>query len=115
VPTCDVMGRPGLVGLKPCEEHLALQDYGSENSRLGVLNSDLRSCNRASGAVIGPTYSASQTALNASDEPGGLLIHRDHGNGKERSGAGNQFPTKLIVATSLTDFPVESVTVSRNM
>lgn len=32
-----------------------------------------------------------------------------------RFGAGNQFPTKLIVATSLTDFPAESVTVSRNM
>jgi hypothetical protein len=27
----------------------------------------------------------------------------------------NQFPTKLILAVSLTDFPVESVTVSRNM
>jgi D-serine deaminase-like pyridoxal phosphate-dependent protein len=37
VPTCDVMGRPGLVGLKPSEEHLPLEVRGGETPSRGEL------------------------------------------------------------------------------
>ena len=37
VPTCDVMGRPGLVGLKPSEEHLPLEVRRGETPSRGEL------------------------------------------------------------------------------
>jgi D-serine deaminase-like pyridoxal phosphate-dependent protein len=37
VPTCDVMGRPGLVGLKPSEEHLPIEVRSGERPSLGEL------------------------------------------------------------------------------
>jgi D-serine deaminase-like pyridoxal phosphate-dependent protein len=37
VPTCDVMGRPGLVGLKPSEEHLPLEVRLGETPARGEL------------------------------------------------------------------------------
>jgi D-serine deaminase-like pyridoxal phosphate-dependent protein len=37
VPTCDVMGRPGLVGLKPSEEHLPLEVRSGEAPARGEL------------------------------------------------------------------------------
>jgi D-serine deaminase-like pyridoxal phosphate-dependent protein len=37
VPTCDVMGRPGLVGLKPSEEHLPLEVRSGETPWRGEL------------------------------------------------------------------------------
>ena len=37
VPTCDVMGWPGLVGLKPSEEHLPLEVRSGETPARGAL------------------------------------------------------------------------------
>ncbi len=37
VPTCDVMGRPGIVGLKPSEEHLPLEVLSGESPARGEL------------------------------------------------------------------------------
>jgi D-serine deaminase-like pyridoxal phosphate-dependent protein len=37
VPTCDVMGRPGLIGLKPSEEHLPLDVRSGETPSRGEL------------------------------------------------------------------------------
>jgi D-serine deaminase-like pyridoxal phosphate-dependent protein len=37
VPTCDVMGRPGLVGLRPSEEHLPLEVRRGETPSRGEL------------------------------------------------------------------------------
>jgi D-serine deaminase-like pyridoxal phosphate-dependent protein len=37
VPTCDVMGRPGLVGLKPSEEHLPIEVRSGETPTRGEL------------------------------------------------------------------------------
>jgi D-serine deaminase-like pyridoxal phosphate-dependent protein len=37
VPTCDVMGRPGLIGLKPSEEHLPLEVRSGETPSRGEL------------------------------------------------------------------------------
>lgn len=37
VPTCDVMGRPGLMGLKPSEEHLPLEVLSGETPSRGEL------------------------------------------------------------------------------
>ncbi len=37
VPTCDVMGRPGLVGLKPSEEHLPIEVRSGETPARGEL------------------------------------------------------------------------------
>ena len=37
LPTCDVMGRPGLMGLKPSEEHLPIEVLSGERPSLGEL------------------------------------------------------------------------------
>jgi D-serine deaminase-like pyridoxal phosphate-dependent protein len=37
VPTCDVMGRPGLIGLKPSEEHLPIEVRSGETPARGEL------------------------------------------------------------------------------
>jgi D-serine deaminase-like pyridoxal phosphate-dependent protein len=37
VPTCDVLGRPGLVGLKPSEEHLPIEVRSGETPSRGEL------------------------------------------------------------------------------
>jgi D-serine deaminase-like pyridoxal phosphate-dependent protein len=37
VPTCDVMGRPGLIGLKPSEEHLPIEVRSGERPSRGEL------------------------------------------------------------------------------
>jgi D-serine deaminase-like pyridoxal phosphate-dependent protein len=37
VPTCDVMGRPGLIGLKPSEEHLPIEVRSGEAPSRGEL------------------------------------------------------------------------------
>jgi D-serine deaminase-like pyridoxal phosphate-dependent protein len=37
VPTCEVMGRPGLVGLKPSEEHLPIEVRSGETPSRGEL------------------------------------------------------------------------------
>ncbi len=37
VPTCDVLGRPGLMGLKPSEEHLPLEVRSGETPARGEL------------------------------------------------------------------------------
>jgi D-serine deaminase-like pyridoxal phosphate-dependent protein len=37
VPTCDVLGRPGLMGLKPSEEHLPLEVLNGETPSRGEL------------------------------------------------------------------------------
>ena len=37
VPTCDVMGRPGLIGLKPSEEHLPIEVQSGETPSRGEL------------------------------------------------------------------------------
>jgi D-serine deaminase-like pyridoxal phosphate-dependent protein len=37
VPTCDVMGRPGLMGLKPSEEHLPIEVRSGETPSRGEL------------------------------------------------------------------------------
>ena len=37
VPTCDVMGRPGLTGLKPSEEHLPIEVRSGETPSRGDL------------------------------------------------------------------------------
>jgi D-serine deaminase-like pyridoxal phosphate-dependent protein len=37
VPTCDVMGRPGLLGLKPSEEHLPIEVRSGETPARGEL------------------------------------------------------------------------------
>jgi D-serine deaminase-like pyridoxal phosphate-dependent protein len=37
VPTCEVMGRPGLMGLKPSEEHLSIEVRSVEMPSLGEL------------------------------------------------------------------------------
>jgi D-serine deaminase-like pyridoxal phosphate-dependent protein len=37
VPTCDVLGRPGLVGLKPSEEHLPIEVRSGEAPSRGEL------------------------------------------------------------------------------
>ncbi len=37
VPTCDVLGRPGLVGMKPSEEHLPIEVRSGETPSRGEL------------------------------------------------------------------------------
>jgi D-serine deaminase-like pyridoxal phosphate-dependent protein len=37
VPTCDVLGRPGLIGLKPSEEHLPIEVRSGETPSRGEL------------------------------------------------------------------------------
>jgi D-serine deaminase-like pyridoxal phosphate-dependent protein len=37
VPTCDVLGRPGLMGLKPSEEHLPIEVLSGETPARGEL------------------------------------------------------------------------------
>jgi D-serine deaminase-like pyridoxal phosphate-dependent protein len=37
VPTCDVLGRPGLIGLKPSEEHLPIEVHSGETPSRGEL------------------------------------------------------------------------------
>jgi D-serine deaminase-like pyridoxal phosphate-dependent protein len=37
VPTCDVLGRPGLIGLKPSEEHLSIEVRSGETPARGQL------------------------------------------------------------------------------